>query len=322
MPLNNRILAAAFGCLAASLATPGFCANTAWPSKPVRVIVSFPPGAPGDIIARLIQPALQASWGQPVVVENKPGATGNIAAAEVARATDDHTLLVGPDTIVTISPHLYHRLPFKAREDLQFITQMASFTQMLACHPSAKISTLKAFLNQGADANYASGGAGSPSQMAMEMLLAAGSIRMTNIPYKGPGPAVQDLVAGQVRCGFFPTINIAPYVKAGKLVALAVSGQARSLALPAVPTVAESGFPGFDATFFETMLAPVKMSPAVLEKIQRDVRQALNDPNVVRQLHDMDLRVVASTPRDAAARSNVDYTKWGKVAKSINLQLD
>ena len=293
-----------------------------WPTRPVRIVVSFPPGTPGDVIARLIQPDLQSAWGQPVVVENKPGATGNIGAAEVARATDEHTLLVGPDTIVTINPHLYRKLNFKPRQDLQFISYLASFNQMLACYPGAKIRTLADFLKQELNTSYASGGAGSPSQMAMELLLSAGHTRMSNIPYRGPTPAVQDVLAGQVTCGFLPSSIVTPHVKSGRLTALAVSGLERSVGLPGVPTVAESGFPGFDATFFETMMAPATLSPALIDRIQRDVRQALNQPSVKKQLLEMDLRVVASTPKEAAARSGVDHEKWGKVAREINLLLD
>lgn len=316
----RRLLA----CLALAFANKGIAlAQTpAWPTKPVRVVVSFPPGAPGDVIARLIQPALQQAWGQTVFIDNKPGAGGNIGAAEVARATDEHTLLVGPDTMLTINPHLYRKLSFKPREDLQPVTYLASFNQMLACHPSAKVTTMAAFMRLDSATTYASGGAGSPSHMAMEMLLATGNKKMTHIPYRGPGPAAQDILAGQVACGFIAAPIIVPHVKAGKLTPLAVSGKNRSLALPAIPTVAESGYPDFDATFFETMLAPSALPAAVVNKIQRDVMTALNNPAIKAQLLEMDLRVVANTPAEAVKRSALDDAKWERVARSINLQLD
>lgn len=309
-------------CLSIAFATTGIAVAQAWPTKPVRVIVSFPPGAPGDVIARLIQPGLQTAWGQTVFIENKPGAGGNIGAAEVARATDAHTLLVGPDTMVTINPHLYRKLASKPREDLQPVSFLASFNQMLACHPTAKVSTLVEFTKQDVRTTYASGGPGSPSHMAMEMLLAAGNIKMTHIPYRGPGPAAQDILAGQVACGFIAAPIILPHVKAGKLTPIAVSGLRRSLALPAIPTVAESGFPDFDATFFEIMMAPATLPAAVVQKIQRDVMVALNNPATKAQLLEMDLRVVANTPNEALSRSALDYAKWGRVARTINLQLD
>lgn len=309
-------------CLTLAFATTGIALAQAWPTKPVRIIVSFPPGAPGDVIARLIQPDLQAAWGQTVFIENKPGAGGNIGAAEVARATDGHTLLVGPDTMVTINPHLYRKLAFKPREDLQPVSYLASFNQMLACHPTAKVGTMAAFMKQDATTSYASGGAGSPSHMAMEMLLAAGNTKMTHVPYRGPGPAAQDILAGQIACGFIAAPIIVPHVKAGKLTPIAVSGLSRSLALPAIATVAESRYPEFDATFFETMLAPSSLPAAVVKKIQLDVMAALNKPAIKAQLLEMDLRVVASTPAEAANRSALDYAKWARVARSINLQLD
>jgi len=306
------------------LTTLGLSASWAqtWPTKPVRLVAAFPPGTPGDVIARLIQPQLQAAWKQPVVVENKPGAGGNLGAAEVARATDLHTLLVGPDTILTINPHVYQKLGFRPREELKPITYFASFNQMLACHPGAKVGSLSEFLKQGPATDYASGGPGSPSHMAMEMLLATGHAKRTHIPYRGPGLAAQDVLAGQVTCGFIVSPIIAPHVKAGKLTALAVSGQQRSLVLPAVPTVAESGYPGFDATFFETLIGPANLPPAVVDRIQKDVRSALTEAAVKAQLLDMDLRVVANTPLEAAARSAADYAKWDEVARAIKLQLD
>ncbi|KAF1045265.1 Bug family tripartite tricarboxylate transporter substrate binding protein [Xylophilus sp.] len=312
-----RILALA-GC--AALALPA--AAQAWPTKPVRLVAAFPAGAPGDVIARLIQPALQAAWGQPVVVENKPGAAGNLAAAEVAQARDDHTLLVGPDTILTINPHLYRRLGVDLRAALRPVTYLASFNQMLVCHPASGIATLDAFARQPATRSYASGGAGSPSHMAMEMLLATTRGKLNHVPYKGPGPAAQDVMGGHVDCGFIVSSVVLPHVQAGRLRAIAVSGRERSVLLPAVPTVEEAGHAGFDATFFETLLAPARLPEPVAEKIQRDVRSALDAPRTRAALAEMDLRALGNTPADARRRSQADFDKWGAVARQVGLQLD
>ncbi|MDP9901132.1 Bug family tripartite tricarboxylate transporter substrate binding protein [Variovorax ginsengisoli] len=293
-----------------------------WPTKPVRLVASFPPGTPGDVIARLIQPALQAAWKQPVIVENKPGAGGNIAAVDVAQAKDDHTLLVGPDTVLTINPHLYKKLGIDLRQSLKPVTYFASFNQMLVCNPASGVTTLAKFVQLPAAKTYASGGPGSPSHMAMEMLLAATGSKLTHVPYRGPGPAAQDIIAGHVDCGFIVASIVLPHVQAGRLQAVAVSSKARSVLLPAVPTVAESGYAGFDATFFETLMAPASLPASVVEQIQHEVRAALTTSAMTARLAEMDLRVEANTPQEAERRGREDFIKWGAVARQTQLQLD
>ena len=293
-----------------------------WPSKPVRLVAAFPPGTPGDVIARLIQPTLQAAWKQPVVVENKPGAGGNIAAADVAQARDEHTLLVGPDTVLTINPHLYRKLGIDLRQSLKPVTYFASFNQMLVCNPASGVTTLAKFVQLPAGKTYASGGPGSPSHMAMEMLLAATGTKLTHVPYRGPGLAAQDIIAGHVDCGFIVSSIVLPHVQSGRLQAVAVSSKERSVLLPAVPTVAESGYPGFDATFFETLMAPASLPASVVEQIQQEVRAALTTPAMKARLAEMDLRVEAGTPQQSEQRGREDFAKWGTVARKMQLQLD
>lgn len=293
-----------------------------WPTKPVRLVASFPPGTPGDVIARLIQPTLQAAWKQPVVVENKPGAGGNIAAVEVAQARDDHTLLVGPDTVLTINPHLYKKLGIDLRQSLKPVTYFASFNQMLVCNPASGVTTLAKFVQLPAARTYASGGPGSPSHMAMEMLLAATGSKLTHVPYRGPGLAAQDIIAGHVDCGFIVSSVVLPHVQSGRLLAIAVSSKERSVLLPAVPTVAESGYAGFDATFFETLMAPASLPASVVEQIQHEIRAALTTPAMTARLAEMDLRVEASTPQASERRGRDDFSRWGAVARQTRLQLD
>ena len=296
----------------------------AWPTKPIRLVVSFPPGAPGDMIARLIQPALQQSLGQTVVVENKPGAGGNLGAQEVARANDGHTFLVGPDTMVTINPHVYKKLPFSPTEDLAPVTLLAGFNQMLVCHPSAGVKTVQELVaaNRKAKMNYASGGPGVPGHMAMEMLLSATGSDMVHVPYRGPAPAAQDVVAGVVPCGFLATPVVGPFVKDGRLNGLAVSGSKRSNANPQVPTVAESGVAGFDASFFETLMAPKGTPPAVIERLQQEVARALSDAKAQATLKAADLEPLGVSPAEASTRLKTDFEKWRVVNTKVQLQLD
>lgn len=320
---KNRGLRATLAVMALTAAVAASPARAQdWPSKAVRIVAAFPPGTPGDVIARLLQPTLQSAWGQPVVVDNKPGAGGNIAAAEVASSRDGHTLLVGPDTVLTINPHLYKRMSFNLRTSLKPVTYLASFNQVLVCHPGVGTATIEKFRQLPSSRSYASGGPGSPSHMAMEMLLTTVGTRLTHVPYKGPGPAALDVMAGTVDCGFIVGSVVLPHIQAGKLQAIAVSGQQRSAVLTQTPTVAESGHPGFDATFFETLMAPAGMPPAVVEKVQRDVRSALNTAAMRDRLADMDLRVEATSSQEAQRRSQEDFAKWGGVAQRTGLQLD
>jgi tripartite-type tricarboxylate transporter receptor subunit TctC len=309
-------LAATTCCLAA--------AAQAWPNKPVRLLVAFPPGAPGDIVARLIQPSLQQALGQPVVVDNKPGAGGNLGAQEVARSSDGHTFLIGPDTMMTVNPHVYTKLAFKPTEDLVPVSWLARFNQMLVCNPAVGVKTVAdvVALSKKDKLTYASGGPGVPGHLAMEMLLSATNTDMTHVPYRGPAPAAQDVLGGSVPCGFLATPVVGPFVRDGKLVALAVSGSKRTASLPNVPTMAEAGIAGYDATFFETLSAPRGTPPAVIDRLQQGVAKALADPKVRSALAAADLEPVASTPAEAARQMRSDSDKWRVVVAKVKLQLD
>lgn len=302
----------------------GAIAQDAWPSKPLRLIVPFPPGAPGDIIARQIQPSLQQTFKQPIIVENKPGASGNIGMQEVLRSTDEHTVLVGVDTMLTINPHIYKKLGFKPTEAFLPVTQLASFSQMLVCHPSVSARNLQELLvlARKQDISYASGGPGVPGHMTMEMLLAATQTRMTHVPYRGPSPALQDLLGGVVPCGFLTSPVVGPFVKEGKLVAMAVSGNRRLPSYPSIPTVEEAGIKGFDATFTEMVALP-KGTPAMrVQRLQQAIATALAQPDTKAKLALMDLEVIANTSEQAAARLKNEHAKWSAVANRINLQVD
>ncbi len=309
--------------MALSLLTSNAQAQT-WPTKSIRIVVSFPPGAPGDIIARLIQPDLQKALGQTIVVDNKPGAGGNIGAQEVARSSDGHTFLVGPDTMLSINPHLYKKLSFKPTEDLVPVTLLASFNQMLVCHPLTDIRTVADLIakSKAGSMNYASGGPGAPGHMAMEMFLSATGVRMNHIPYKGPAPATQDVLAGQVPCGFLAAPVVGPHVKENRLNALGASGSKRSPGSPNVPTMAEAGVTGFDASFFEILAAPKGTPSEVMDRLQKAVAAAINQPETRAKLMAADLDPVANTSPQAQQRIRSDALRWGKVADQIGLQLD
>lgn len=299
-------------------------AEDAWPDKPVRIIVPLPPGGPSDIVLRAAIDKMQPVLKQPLILLNKPGAAGNIGAAEVARAAPDgQTWLWTTDTLLTVNPHVYPRLGFEP-EDLVPVMRASAFSQTLVCNPGLGLKSVADLvrLAKAKPVSYASGGAGSPGHLTTELFKSAASIDMTHVPYKGPAPAVQDVMGGQVECGFLAGPTVLAQVRAGRLVALAVSGAKRSPLLPDVPTVAEAGYPGFDATFSLVLFARKGTPKAIVDAMFKALDDALKHPDLIERLHQSDQAVVADSPDATAARLTADSRTWGVVAKRIGLQAD
>jgi tripartite-type tricarboxylate transporter receptor subunit TctC len=318
--MNRRhlLLAAAFA--ASSLAH----GQGAWPDKPVRIIVPLPPGGPSDIVLRSAIEKMQLTLKQPFVVDNKPGAAGNLGAAEAARAAPDGiTWLWTTDTLITVNPHVYPKLNFKP-DELQPVMRASAFSQTLVCNPALGLKSVADLVREAKEKtmSYASGGAGSPGHLSTELFKATAGIELSHVPYKGPAPAMQDVMGGQVDCGFLAGPTVLPQVRAGKLVALAVSGARRSPLLPEVPTVAEAGYPGFDATFSLVLFAPKGTPKPVIDAMHAALSAALKQPDVVERLRQSDQEVVAASPAESAARLAADSKTWGAVAKRIGLQPD
>jgi tripartite-type tricarboxylate transporter receptor subunit TctC len=320
---TGRRTALAILALASTLAVPMAQAQS-WPDKPIRMIVPLPPGGPSDIVLRGVAPRIQQALGQPLVIDNKPGANGNIGSAEAVRAAGDgHTWLWTTDTTVTVNPHVYEKMPFKAA-DLQPVMRATTFSQTLVCNPKVGVKTVAELVAKAKAGNmtYASGGAGSPGHLTTELFSAAAGVQMTHVPYKGPAPAVQDMLGGQVECGFLAGPTVLPHVRSGKLVALAVSGARRSPLLPEVPTVAESGFARFDATFALVLFAPKATPAPIVQKMHEALAAALRSPDMLERLAQSDQSVAADSPADTAARLAQDAQRWGEVARRINLRLE
>ena len=311
--------------LAALLASGGFAwAQSSWPDRPIRVVLPFPPGGPSDIVMRLAAEKMQLSLKQTLVIENRPGAGGNLGTSEVARAAPDgYTWLWGTDTLVTVNPHVYKTLGFKV-EDLLPVTLGTQFSQTLVCNPALGVKTLAELIAKARSTPlaYASGGAGVPGHLSMELLLDKAGFSMTHVPYKGPAPAMQDVLGNQVPCGLLAGPTVLPHVRSGRLVALGVSGSARSPALPEVPTIAEAGVAGFEGNFALAMFAPRGTPTAIVARFRQAFVDALKSPDVADKLKAGDQTVVGSTPEQAAATLTADSLKWGAVARRIKLGLD
>lgn len=295
-----------------------------WPDKPLRVVLPFPPGGPSDIVMRLAAEKMQAVLKQPVVIENKPGAGGNLGAADVARAPrDGHHWLFGTDTLLTVNPHVYKQLGFRP-DELQPVTIATRFNQTLVCNPALGVRTLPELVARAKaeKLGYASGGAGVPGHLSMELLQSMAGFEMTHVPYKGPAPATQDVLGGQVPCGLLAGPTVLPHVRAGRLVALAVSGSTRSPTLPDVPTMAEAGVSGYQADFTLVLYAPRGVPEALQARMRQAFVDALSAPDVVDKLKAGDQTVVGSSSAQAAAALAADSAKWGAVARRIGLGLD
>ncbi len=311
--------------LAAGTLAAGMSASAqTWPERAVKFVVPLPPGGPSEIVLRSALEKMQGTLKQPLVLENKPGAAGNLGAAEVARAAPDgYTWLFTTDTLFTVNPHVYDKLAFKTG-DLLPVMRASAFSQTLVCNPGVGVKTVADLVRRAKEKplSYASGGAGSPGHLTTEQFKTAAGIQMLHIPYKGPAPAMQDVMGGQVDCGFLAGPTVLPHVRGGKLVALAVSGARRSSLLPEVPTVAEAGFPGFDASFSLVLFAPKGTPAPVVQAMHAAMSAALKSPDVVEKLRQSDQEVVAAPPADTVTRLTNDSNKWGEVARRINLKLE
>jgi tripartite-type tricarboxylate transporter receptor subunit TctC len=299
-------------------------AATSWPERPIRVVLPFPPGGPSDIVMRLAAEKMQPVLKQPVVIDNKTGAGGNVGTAEVVRsAPDGYTWLFGPDSIVTVNPHVYKQMPFKV-DELQPVTIATRFNQTLVCNPALGVRTVAALIAKAKaePLSYASGGAGVPGHLSMELLQSMAGFQMRHIPYKGPAPATQDVLGNQVPCGLLAGPTVLPHIRAGKLVALAVSGSHRSPTLPDVPTLAEAGVTGYQADFTLVLFAPRGVPEPIVARFRQAFVDALNAPDVTEKLQAGDQTPVGSTAAEAAAVLAADSRKWGAVARRIQLGLD
>ena len=327
IPLRRSAVLALVTALWLPLASAPAAAQAAWPDKPIRVVLPFPPGGPSDIVMRLAADKMQASLRQPIVIDNRAGAGGNLGAAEVSRAAPDgYTWLWGTDTLVTVNPHVYKQIGYRP-EDLPPLTIGTQFSQTLVCNPALGVRTLAELVAKARSVPlaYASGGAGVPGHLSMELLQHMAGFEMAHVPYKGPAPAAQDVIGNQVPCGLLAGPTVLPHVRAGRLVALAVSGSSRSPTLPEVPTIAETGVPGvadYQANFTLVMYAPRGVPTAIAERFRLAFIDALRQPDVQQKLAAGDQAVVGSTPADAARTLGADTRKWGEVARRIHLGLD
>jgi tripartite-type tricarboxylate transporter receptor subunit TctC len=296
------------------------------PSRPVRIIVPIV-GSTNDVVARLVAPKLQEAIGQPVVVENKPGAGGNIGADMVAKAAPDgHTLLIGYNGPMAINVTLFDKIPYDPVKDLAPITLAVKAPQYLVVNANSGISSVQDLVAkaraQPTKFSYASVAMGSASHLTMEMLKLAAKIHLTHIPYRGAGPAVTDLLAGNVQAAFLVPGNVQQFVKEGKLKLLASSGTKRFPSTPDVPTLMEVGYKDFEATSWIGFLTTGGTPRPIVDRYNREIVKILKSPEISQRLHEMEFEVIAGTPEQFGSWIRSEIPRWGQVIKATGAKAE
>lgn len=299
----------------------------AYPARPIRIIVPFPPGGAVDFYARIVQPALTEKLGQPIVIDNRPGASGMIGADLVAKSPPDgYTLLLGNIASLAINVGLYAKMPYNPVTDFTPITHTVDVNYVLVVHPSVPARTVRELIeyartNPGKLA-FGSAGSGSLPHLAGELFKSLTGVQMTHVPYKGGGPMVSDLVGGTIQLVIADQANLMPHVKSGNLRALAVASPARSPGYPELPTIAEAGVPGFQAVAWNGLVAPAGVSPDIVKRLNAVFVETMATPSVSARLVEGGLDPVGDPPESFARFIPAEIAKWSKIAKEVGARAD
>jgi tripartite-type tricarboxylate transporter receptor subunit TctC len=312
---------ASAAALGLSAGAPAWSQN--WPDKPIKLVVSFAPGGVHDTLARLLQPRLAAALGQPIVIENRPGAGGNIAAAAVAKsAPDGYTFLVASEAIAT-NAYLYRSMTYDPYKDLLPVAKLADFPVALIANPSlpaSNITELVALAKSKPDSlSYGSAGIGASGHLAGELFKNVTGTSLVHVPYKGGAPALADLIAGRIQVMFLSVSLSAPQSKQGKVKVLAVTGDRRSDKLPGIPTAAEQGFPQVQALLFSSLLAPAETPAPIIQRMNSEVVKALRTPEVEKRLSDLGAVPAPTSPEEFAGILKSEGARWGALIREKNI---
>src|ERR1043165_476830 len=298
-----------------------------YPTRPVTLIVAFTPGGPSDVLARVLGKKLERLLGQPFVVENRPGAGGNIAAELAARAAPDgYTLLMGNNSILATNASLYRRVGFDAEKDFAPISLIGSQANILVVNPALPVRSMAELIalarQKPGEINFASSGYGAAAHLAGELFKTQAHVDIVHVAYKGAAPALQDVVAGHDQMMFATAASVVGHVRDGLVRPLAVTTLKRTAVLPDIPTIAELGFPGFDAATWHGLVAPAGTPPDIIATLHRATVAALADPETRKALGDLGVDIVGSSPAEFAAYIRSEIPKWGAVVKAAGARLD
>ena len=317
--------AGAFALAAAGMARAARAAD-AWPTRPIRFVVPFAPGGSSEIVARSTAVELTKLLGQSVYVENKPGGAGNVAMAEVAAATDQHTLVLGHIGTLAVNPFIFDKLPYDPVRDFKPVSLLAKVPSLYVVHPDVPAKSLKEFVafarSKPGQLNYGSAGNGSAGHLAFEYLKIATGIFILHVPYRGTGPQLTDLLAGRLQAAAVGAPAILQFVKAGKLRCIATGSAQRIAALPDVPTVVEQGWPGFEMTQWYGLLAPATLPAAAADKLAVAAARAVREPAALERLNGDAALAVGSTPAEFAAFIAKERERWKPVIARAKVKPD
>src|SRR5438128_2885681 len=312
---------------AALVCVPAPACAADYPSKPITLMIGFAPGGPSDVMARILTKKMEEILKQPLVIENRAGAGGSIAGAAVARAAPDgYTVLLATGSLLAINVSLYKNIGYDPEKDFEPIGLIGTQTNVLYLNPSVPATSLGelityAKLNPG-KLSFGSGGNGTPAHLAGEMLKLEAKIDITHVPFRGTGPALQSVIGGHVPMAFNPPPPLLPHIHSGAIRAIAVTTLQRTAVLPAVPTIAESGFPGFDATTWHALVAPAGTPKDVIAALHGATAATVNDPPVRKALTDLGVDVVGGTPEELRAYVKSEIPKWAEVGGASGANVD
>ena len=320
-------LAISLGSAGLLLSAPSALAQS-FPNKPIRLVCPFPPGGAVDIASRAIAQELTKNLGQPVTVDNKPGAGGNIGGAEVARSSPDgYTLFMTTSGIQAINPALYSKMPFDPNKDLTPVSALVSLNNVLVLHPSVKANSVAEVIalakSQPPGAmNYASSGSGTSIHMSGEMFKSLANINITHIPYKGSAPAINDLLGGQVMMMFDNIPSALPHIKAGKLRALATTGAKRDPSLPELPTISEAGLSGYESGVWFGISVPANTPRDIVNKLNAEIVKGAKSPEFVKRMTDLGYIIYGTSPEAMADMNKAEVLRWGPIVKASGAKAD
>jgi tripartite-type tricarboxylate transporter receptor subunit TctC len=324
--MSRRAIAAGLTLLL-SLFASGQAGAQNYPTKPIRMIVPFPPGGGNDVIARVVAQKLGVRLGQSVVVDNRAGANGIVGLTAVKQApADGYTLGIAAAGPMAVNPSLYEKLSYDPVKDFEPITNMVIYPLLLVAHPSVPAKNMRELLElaraKPGSLNFASPGSGNSGHLAGELLNSLAKVHTVHVPYKGQGPAVSDLVAGQLQLLYSSIPSVLPLVQQGKLKALAIGSAQRLASLPDVPTIAESGVPGYEAYSWIGIVAPAHTPRPIVEQLNREIAAILKQKDVEQELLAQGAIPVADTPEQFGSYIKTEMAKWGAVVKSANIKAD
>ena len=323
---RTTFLSIATASLLAAL-LPGAAHAQGYPNKPIRLIVPYAPGGATDIIGRAAAAELTKTMGQQVIIENRPGAGGNLGAEQVARsAPDGYTLLVSPSSLHGITPFLYTKLPYDPNKDLAPVIVLGSFANVLVMNPSIKansVSELVALIKASPGKfTYASSGSGSTIHLSGEMFKSMLNLDIAHVPYKGSSPALTDLMGGQVSIMFDNIPSAITFIRSGKLKPLATTGPTRSSSLPELPTMIEAGFPGYISTAWFGIVAPAGTPKEIIARINAEGQKVTKSPDFIKRMNELGYDIVGGSPEQMGAMIQEELKRWGPVVKTSGAQVD